>query len=225
MSSPTPDPTAWWNINVPAAQHTVNVPVELSDCSARDIGLIGVPDASYAPLSWERCKKIVAANDLEAFRRSPLALRRYRQAMYRLATEHGSVAAFLANTRIGWGQGPLHPRGQVPFEEPDDYKIVYNDWPYGIDTRIVHLVVWTKFPLCEDPETGRLTEVAAKQIDEFVGRTFCTHVPAKNVIWFKNWSAIKSVQALEHLHIMMFEPDADFIRDITNGDRPLCEKF
>ena len=32
----------------------------------------------------------------------------------------------------------------------DDVKIIYNDWPYGIDKSIVHLCVWTKFPLDVD---------------------------------------------------------------------------
>lgn len=31
-----------------------------------------------------------------------------------------------------------------------DIKIIYNDWPYGIDKSIVHLCVWTKFPLDVD---------------------------------------------------------------------------
>ncbi len=34
--------------------------------------------------------------------------------------------------------------------QPDDIKIIYNDWPYGIDKSIVHLCVWTKFPLDVD---------------------------------------------------------------------------
>ena len=34
----------------------------------------------------------------------------------------------------------------------DDIKIIYNDWPYGIDESIVHLCVWTKFPLDVDEQ-------------------------------------------------------------------------
>ncbi|PHH53355.1 N-acetylglucosamine-induced protein 1 [Ceratocystis fimbriata CBS 114723] len=225
MPPTKPDPTAWWNMNIPTTEHTVAVPIDLAGCSERDAALIGADESGYAPLSWEQCRAIVAANDLEAFSRSPLELRRYRRAMYALAATHGSVASFLANERIGWGEGEIKPHGTIPFETPEDYKIVYNDWPYGLDPRIVHLVVWTKFQLVEDPATGRLTALSAKQIDDFVGRTFRSRVPAENVIWFKNWSAIKSVQALEHFHVLMFEPDTDFIREITNGDRPLCEKF
>lgn len=32
----------------------------------------------------------------------------------------------------------------------EDVKIIYNDWPYGIERSIVHLCVWTKFPLDVD---------------------------------------------------------------------------
>ena len=30
-------------------------------------------------------------------------------------------------------------------------RILYNDWPYGLVDGIVHLVVWTKFDLEDDP--------------------------------------------------------------------------
>lgn len=56
--------------------------------------------------------------------------------------------------------------------EPADLKILCNDWPYGIDPRIVHLVVWVKFDFAEDPSTGDLTPTARKQIDDYVTATF-----------------------------------------------------
>lgn len=43
-------------------------------------------------------------------------------------------------------------------------------------------------------------------------------------IWFKNWRSLKSVQAVEHFHVMLFDPDPSFIDEITNGDVPLCRK-
>lgn len=63
----------------------------------------------------------------------------------------------------------------------DDVKILYNDWPYGIDEKIVHLVVWTKFELEEDPATGDLTTEARKSIDEYVDRTFCSVLGSEKV--------------------------------------------
>ena len=65
--------------------------------------------------------------------------------------------------------------------EVDDIKILYNDWPYGIDKTIVHLVVWTKFVLEADPETDDLTPKMRKDIDEYVVRTFGSRVPPDKV--------------------------------------------
>lgn len=45
------------------------------------------------------------------------------------------------------------------------------------------------------------------------------------VIWFKNWAALKSVHALEHFHVMLYDPDASFIASVTDGDVPMCEKL
>lgn len=67
--------------------------------------------------------------------------------------------------------------------EADDIKILYNDWPYGIDKSIVHLVVWTKFVLEDDPETDDLTPKMRKDIDEYVDGTFRSRVPPDKVSW------------------------------------------
>ena len=109
-------------------------------------------------------------------------------------------------------------------------KILYNDWPYGIDSRIVHLVVWTKFELRPAPVSpsnpnGDLTPEARRQINDFVDRTFVSVCGKENVIWFKNWSSLKSIHAVEHFHVMLFDPDMEFVSDITNGDVPLEQKI
>jgi hypothetical protein len=69
----------------------------------------------------------------------------------------------------------------MPFEKESDIKILYNDWPYGIDERIVHLVIWTKFELEDDPLTDDLTEKARREIDDFVDETFGRKVGKENV--------------------------------------------
>jgi len=40
------------------------------------------------------------------------------------------------------------------------------------------------------------------------------------VAWFKNWKSLKSVHAVEHFHVMLYDPDMAFIHEITNGDVP-----
>ena len=63
----------------------------------------------------------------------------------------------------------------------EDIKILFNDWPYGVDDKIVHLVVWTKFDLEEDPATSDLTIKARKEINDFVNKTFRSRVEPENV--------------------------------------------
>lgn len=104
-------------------------------------------------------------------------------------------------------------------------KILYNDWPYGVDSKIIHLVIWTKFELIEDPSTDDLTPEARQEIDEYVQRAFCSKVKPENVIWFKNWTSLKSVHAVEHFHVMLYDPDPAFIETITNRDVPMAAKI
>ena len=66
-------------------------------------------------------------------------------------------------------------------EKVDDYKILFNDWPYGVEKDIIHLVVWTKFELEDDPATDDLTPRARNEIDEFVGKTFRAKMPPGQV--------------------------------------------
>lgn len=106
----------------------------------------------------------------------------------------------------------------------EDIRILYNDWPYGVDPSIVHLVVWTKFQLEEDPSTGDLSDRGRAQIDDYVEVTFRGRVPRDHVVWFKNWRGLQSVAAVVHFHVMLYKPGMAFIAKLTNGDMPLNEK-
>lgn len=81
---------------------------------------------------------------------------------------------FVLTERLQWKD--LTPSSPIPFGEPADVKILYNDWPYGVDEKIVHLVVWTKFDLEDDPGTDDLIPKARKEIDDYVKKTFCRRV-------------------------------------------------
>ena len=63
----------------------------------------------------------------------------------------------------------------------DDFTVLLNEWPYGIDKDIVHLCVWTKFKFDEDPDTGDLTATARKQIDDFVTKIFRSRMNPEDV--------------------------------------------
>lgn len=162
----------------------------------------------------------VGADRVDKFHRKPSELRRYRQFTHHLIKEYGSIMTFMLSERLKWDS--INPTGG-PFQHDSDIKILFNDWPYGIDPDIVHLVVWTKFELEDDPETGLSTPESRGQIAEYVQKTF--REKCRDVVWFKNWQSLKSVKALEHFHVMLYRPDAEFVRDITRGDVAMTDKF
>ncbi|KAK9653043.1 hypothetical protein HCH54_002986 [Aspergillus fumigatus] len=166
-------------------------------------------------------------NRIDLFQRVPSELRRYLAFKAHIIANYGSIMRFMAKERLHWGDGDaedLRPKGR-PFEFDEDIRILYNDWPYGVEEGIVHLVVWTKFELEDDPATDDLTPQARKEIDDYVTRTFRSRMPAEQVIWFKNWKSLKSVHAVEHFHVMLYQPDMEFVKEVTQGDVPMTARF
>ncbi|RYP81974.1 hypothetical protein DL770_005735 [Monosporascus sp. CRB-9-2] len=217
------DTVPYWQVNIPHEERTDECPEFLRNLSVKDIGIISTPDSEYRASTWEEVQQLVQDNRLDLFQRVPSELRRYLAYTWKLRQEYGSVMNFVLTQRLQW-EMPVVPRGK-PFEFEEDIKILRNDWPYGIDKRIVHLVVWTKFDLEDDPITTDLTDKARQEIEAWVQQKFGSRMPREQFIWFKNWKSLKSVQAVEHFHVMIFNPDPAYIEEITKGDIPLCQKF
>jgi hypothetical protein len=177
MGSATPLP--YWQINVPLPEREATCPSFLSNLNAKDLAIISTPDALYRIITWPEVQQLIADNRIDVFQRVPSDLRRYLAYNWKLKKEYGSVMEFVLSKRLGW-KVPIVAQGG-PFERESDVKILYNDWPYGIDERIVHLVVWTKFELEDDPETNDLTVKARREINNFVDKTFGEKVGKKNV--------------------------------------------
>ncbi|KAI7371456.1 hypothetical protein KC354_g552 [Hortaea werneckii] len=214
----------FWNVNVPPGLQTKECPefLQYAFDNAKDRAILSTPDPQYQRQSWEEVQHLIKTNCLDLFQRVPTNLRRYREFTTKLARDYGSVMAFVMQERLRWRD--LKPRGR-PFEYLDDYRILHNDWSYGVDPRIVHLVVWTKFDLPSDPVTDDLTPQTRHLINSFVDQLFVRKCGSQNVIWFKNWGSLKSIHAVEHFHVMLFDPDESFIDEITDGDVPLAEKI
>ncbi|KAL8997299.1 MAG: hypothetical protein Q9169_003391 [Polycauliona sp. 2 TL-2023] len=232
----------YWRVNVPKEQWPAECPEFLLDLSERDQQLVDRHDKDYHRLTWPEVKKAIEHNELDRFVRVPSDHRKYLEYNAQLKKKHGSVMEFVLKERLQWTG--LEQQDPAPFRDPatgrcssidhvgqsvhtvvGDIKILYNDWPYGIDERIVHLVVWTKFDLPDDPDTQELTKEMRREIDEYVNETFCQLVPKENVIWFKNWKALKSIHSVEHFHVMLFDPDPAFIEQVTHGDEPLSRSL
>ncbi|PYH85510.1 hypothetical protein BO82DRAFT_301862 [Aspergillus uvarum CBS 121591] len=212
----------YWLMNIPASQWTPTCPSYLRDISQKNIDILSTPDHLYQRQGWDLVTELVRTNRIDRFQRLPSDLRRYLEYKERIIAEHGSIMRFVVKERLRWGEGlqsDLRAKGR-PFEFDEDLRILYNDWPYGLEPEIVHLVVWTKFPLEEDPVVDDLTPRARREIDGFVRRTFHARMAPEQVIWFRNWRSLKSVHAVEHFHVMLHRPPPAFLEEITRGDCP-----
>ncbi|KAJ5163189.1 Protein of unknown function DUF3605 [Penicillium coprophilum] len=214
----------YWLVNLPRSQWTAECPSYLRDQTPKNIRCLATPDYLYTRQNWDQVKEITSTNRIDRFRRVPSELRKYLEYMAQIKAEYTSVMRFVVKERLGWGDGnveDIKPRGG-PFEYEEDVRIIYNDWPYGVDKDIIHLVVWTKFQLEDDPATDDLTPRAREAIESYVQKTF-SRVEEK--VWFKNWKSLKSVPGIEHFHVMLHRPDMEFVREITRGDVPLIDRM
>jgi hypothetical protein len=122
--------------------------------------------------------------------------------------QYGSITTYLLTNRLpsSWGTPPFTYISPTPFSNESDFKILRNDWPYGLEPNVTHIVVWSKTPIETDSENGDVTEKSRKVIEAFVDRTFAQRLGKggnERVLWFKNWVRLQSVRALEHIHILV----------------------
>lgn len=149
-----------------------------------------------------------ATNDLSVLKRKPSDLRRYMEWTADIKAQYGSVSRYILVNRLprSWGQPPFTPESRIPFEHPADYKVLLNDWPYGLEPEITHIVVWSRTPIPTDPDTGDMTPESRARVRDFVARYFVHALGPggeKQVLWFKNWVALQSVRSLEHFHVLV----------------------
>ncbi|EAW14319.1 GIG1 family protein [Aspergillus clavatus NRRL 1] len=173
-----------------------------------------------------------ARNDLGALKRKPSDLARYLSWSRDTKAQYGSITNFICKRRLGWhlpeptgtsasastGAGvadsePVFPfNNPIPFADPSDYKILRNDWPYGVAPGIAHLCVWLRTPVPVQEHGGDLTDESRALIEGFVRETFVERLakeegrysrPEDHVLWFKNWTALQSVRSLEHIHVLI----------------------
>lgn len=148
---------------------------------------------------------IKAMNKLEVLKRKPSDLRRYMTWTHETKAQYGSMTNYLLQHRLPWGSPPFTYNSPIPFADPSDYRILINDWPYGLTEDITHIVVWSKTPIPTNPKTGDVTVESRRIIEEFVRRTFVERLnrDKDRVVWFKNWVQLQSVRALEHVHVLV----------------------
>lgn len=75
-------------------------------------------------------------NKLEILKRRPSDLRRYLSWTRDTKAQYGSMTNYLIKNRLPWGEPPFTYTSSTPFAEPDDYRILLNDWPYGMTSDV-----------------------------------------------------------------------------------------
>lgn len=99
-----------------------------------------------------------------------------------------------------------------PFADSRDYKVLLNDWPYGFEPGIKHLLVWSRTPIAVDDVRGDVTPQSRKLIEGFVEIFFVRRLAEAlgvkaeargRVMWFKNWVSLQSVRGVDHVHVLV----------------------
>lgn len=169
-------------------------------------------------------KSSVETNNLSVLKRTPSEMSRYRQWTAATTAEYGSLTSYLLAHRLpkAWGTPPFTPLSCIPFEDPSDYRVLLNDWPYGFPPNITHLIAWTRTAIPTDSDIGDITLESRKSIESFVKRYFVDRIgrcAEPRVIWFKNWAALQSVRALDHIHILVRDVDPCLIEEWTRDQK------
>lgn len=122
-----------------------------------------------------------AAGDMSLLRRTPTDLLNYIQWTIKVRDTFGSTLNFIIQHRLHWKTNGLDSGDRFPcsspilFSDNSDFRILRNDWPYGMEEGMVHLVVWTKTPIATD-KLGDPTAQSRQLIEEFIQRTFQDHI-------------------------------------------------
>ncbi|KAH6654618.1 hypothetical protein BKA67DRAFT_284503 [Truncatella angustata] len=194
---------------------TAEAPFPLTDT---DKWILSLTDEEYQYHDWEDLRQIIAENNLSVLKRKPSDLRKYMKWTGETKAEYGSMSQYLLVHRLpkAWGIPPFTPQSKTPFEDPSDYRVLLNDWPYGLTPDIAHIVVWSRTLVETDTQTGDMTPESRKTIEAFVKRFFMDRLGPggqDRVLWFKNWVALQSVRSLEHIHVMVQDVPKEILEE------------
>ncbi|KAL3463926.1 hypothetical protein BJX64DRAFT_286887 [Aspergillus heterothallicus] len=208
--------------------------------TAVDRAVLAQTDEEFIYHDWKDLQDVIARGDLGILKRKPSDLIRYLQWTKETKAQYGTITNYICLRRLKWelprepesdSSGPPPPpafNNPIPFADPADYKILRNDWPYGLAKGISHLVVWSRTPIPVKDADGVITEESYALIEEFVQRTFVDRLardnesktlfpdPKSHVLWFKNYTALQSVRGLEHVHVLLREVPDRLLHEWTN---------
>ncbi|KIV83655.1 hypothetical protein PV11_05659 [Exophiala sideris] len=158
--------------------------------TAIDRDVLAMSDDDFHPQTWEELKQIIAENNLSVLKRWPSDLKRYIKWSAETKKAYGSVPNFVRKERLKWvtlpsstpESGPKFAiKNPVPFADEADYKILVNDWPYGLASGIRHIIVWLKMRLESEPTRGDMTPESRQLVEDFHTNQVCE--PCQGFTW------------------------------------------
>lgn len=173
---------------------------------------------SQRPYTWPEVRDIIKHNDLEAFARLDKQTESYLAFKKYLKEHNSTVFRHIVTHTLGWRRPEelegvqdnnitVAASGDPLFTNPDDLKIVRNDFPYFFEDDVTHLCVWTKRRIESDPKSliGDLSQETRALIEQYVVQTFVQQlgIPRENLVWFRNWEALQSVKEISHVHVVI----------------------
>nr|POF03769.1 n-acetylglucosamine-induced protein 1 [Quercus suber] len=183
--------------------------------TSQDIATLQQKDEDFVPYKWAQLRDIIN-------------LENYIHFTYHIQATYGSIIPFILQHKLSWVSSqispsevasllPLRPADPRPFASPQDFKVRRNDWPYGTEGHIKHLVVWLKTPIDVDGDGEPSTESRAL-IEDFVDRTFRARMSRgkDSVMWFRNPTKWQTVRAVEHFHVLVCGADEDLLESWTD---------
>lgn len=191
--------------------------------TAIDREILATRDEDYHHITWQDLQNIISENTLEQLKRLPSDLRRYLAWSHNIKKRYGGITPFVIQERLHWT--PLTPspptfsyHSSVPFHDRRDFAVLLNDWPYGFEDGIAHLLVWSKTPIATDDVRGDVTEESRRRIEHFVEEFFVKPLGEngrERVLWFKNWVSLQSVRGVDHVHVLVRDAPREILEKWT----------
>ncbi|ODV80872.1 uncharacterized protein CANTADRAFT_47954 [Suhomyces tanzawaensis NRRL Y-17324] len=169
------------------------------------------------PFSWLEIRYIISTNQLELFARSQEATDRYLKFKQHLKDQNVGIMDHVLNNELQWDAAGLRT-GDSLFTNPQDLKIIYNQFPYYVPHNVKHFCVWTKVRICGDPNSpiGDILPQTRDVISRYVEKTFVEKYGLSwdQIVWFRNWDSLQSVKSISHIHVIVKDlevPDEEII--------------
>ncbi|KAK9455381.1 hypothetical protein V1511DRAFT_458922 [Dipodascopsis uninucleata] len=189
-------------------------------------------DSEFIRFSWESLRDIIENNELQKLMRLPSDLRQYLLWKSSVVETYGSVVNYVIKMKLQWTSEDLEEAKSYTqiLSNRDLYKILLNDFPYGLEKGIIHVVVWSKIRIPDhklDSANGMsretVTDEARALIEDFLEANFVKQLgmSREDILWFKNWAVLMSIRDIDHFHVLLRRPRIneqllDLLKDDTN---------